>query len=204
MPNQTVRESATIGRTIEKTPSKSDRATPNILAHEERLYSLENAVEGILVVDSTQNVRIQSHFDSTDAHGANVNAIGSTIALRDSTGNINVALVPTSANHAASKSFVESLISNGLGVAQTWQNVTASRAKGVVYTNNTGRPIFVSVGVHSWPGGSLWVNGIQVDFLASVDNNRPEYLALQAIVPAGATYTIDASIQAVHFWSELR
>ncbi|QYM99291.1 phage tail protein [Pseudomonas protegens] len=33
----------------------------------------------------------------------------------------------------------------GLGDGQAWQNVTASRVSGTVYTNTTGRPIFVQV-----------------------------------------------------------
>ena len=39
----------------------------------------------------------------------------------------------------------DSLIHQGLGVNQTWQNVTGSRVQGTTYTNSTGKPIMVSI-----------------------------------------------------------
>ena len=49
-----------------------------------------------------------------------------------------------------------------IGVGQTWQDVTASRALGVTYTNTTGKPIHVIAGIFSTNVGtqSATVNGV--------------------------------------------
>ena len=56
--------------------------------------------------------------------------------------------------------------SGGLGIGQTWQNVTASRAVGTNYTNSTGNPIMVAMtGV---PGFSVLVNGSTIGYMSWV------------------------------------
>lgn len=51
------------------------------------------------------------------------------------------------------------------GVGQTWQDVLSSRSLNTVYTNTTGKTIFVAVTVISgstWNTFSAFVNGVQI------------------------------------------
>ena len=48
----------------------------------------------------------------------------------------------------------------GIGVGQTWQNVTYSRASGVSYFNNTGKPIQISITYPDTGGGTAFAGAI--------------------------------------------
>lgn len=58
---------------------------------------------------------------------------------------------PTTGTQAVNKTYADTKItlatanSYDIGVGQTWQNVTASRAFGVTYTNTTGKPIVLMI-----------------------------------------------------------
>ncbi len=54
------------------------------------------------------------------------------------------------------KSAIDSLTPDSLGVNQTWQDVSGSRAQGTSYQNSTGVPIMVAVS--SSYGGNTWFN----------------------------------------------
>lgn len=95
-----------------------------------------------------------------------------------------------------------------IGVGQTWQDVTGSRALSVTYTNSTSRPImvFVSVTVNATsPSSILSVNGVSVSIAAgsSWPTNFIMRGVLVTIVPAGATYRVDGGYSLSN-WSELR
>lgn len=98
-------------------------------------------------------------------------------------------------------------IGGGLGDGQTWQNFAASRVPGTTYTNNTGKPIAVSVTFDNvtfgWPA-SIYVNGLEIRGYYSAGTNFPA--GATAIVPAGSTYraqTMNGSGNIV-VWAELR
>lgn len=97
----------------------------------------------------------------------------------------------------------DSLIHQGIGVNQTWQDVTASRAYGVTYTNTTGKPIQFTLKPGSGTGYiSLLVNGIEVGY-ATVGSGV--LVTGTAIVPPGATYRANIiSGSTVISWPELR
>jgi len=94
-----------------------------------------------------------------------------------------------------------------IGVAQTWQDVTASRAVGVSYTNSTGRPITVSIIV-----SCSAINLLAA--LASDGITRSRYQAfangatgsVDLIIPNGSTYTLTQSGPTISIvsWMELR
>lgn len=96
----------------------------------------------------------------------------------------------------------------GLGWGQTWLDVTNSRNSGVTYTNTTGRPIMLGIGVittGTTQGVDLLVGGTKVDMLYN-NNGNPVVGVLKAIVPAGSTYRINVIGAAgfYEFWKELR
>ena len=94
-----------------------------------------------------------------------------------------------------------------LGVNQTWQDVTASRALGTIYTNTTGKPIMVSVRINTTSvasirttGGTIMAqeyNGINTSTIA---------VSLVAIVPPSSTYYAqsDSGTNTLIYWAELR
>ncbi|MGC5702356.1 tail fiber protein [Pseudomonas sp. NFXW11] len=82
----------------------------------------------------------------------------------------------------------------GLGDGQTWQNVTANRVSGTVYTNTTGRPIQVQI--------SITTGGVSA-VCAGVTVTTSAYHAA-FIVPTGATYSVILGSPVNPVWSELR
>lgn len=96
----------------------------------------------------------------------------------------------------------------GLGIAQTWQNMTTQRKKDIVYTNTTSRAIMINV------AGAI--NNSSEDMQLLIDNvltqkinigSRSGYVC--AVVPAGATYKITTSSNSQinpsgFVWMELR
>lgn len=89
-----------------------------------------------------------------------------------------------------------------LGVGQTWQDMSVSRAFNVTYTNTTGRPIWVQV---SQNNSSTYFNclvGGVVIF--SVREDSTSDMPLGFLVPAGSTYRIDSTSGNLLSWLELR
>ena len=94
-----------------------------------------------------------------------------------------------------------------LGVGQTWQDVSASRAFGTTYTNTTGRPIQVSLYVEATAANqtaSLIVDTLTIGITgASGAANNGGYGQLMATIPSGSTYSV-VSTAAARGWKELR
>ena len=90
---------------------------------------------------------------------------------------------------------------SGLGVGQTWQDVSGSRAMGTNYTNTTGKPIGVSVSFSYVGNGtsSITVDGVVVNsFTYSLGGTGA---TMSAIIPNGSVYSA-AGVKVS--WTELR
>ena len=95
-----------------------------------------------------------------------------------------------------------------IGVGQTWQDLTASRAIGTTYTNSTGKPIYVKIVCTAPQNVSIspTVDGV---VLASSSGSFTANARTSSdfIVPNGATYSITGiggSLTSITTWSELR
>lgn len=110
------------------------------------------------------------------------------------------------------------LVSNGttwasstapsLGVGQTWQDMTASRALGTNYTNNTTRPIYVSVRSNRTGGGlgiTMTIDGFVVysDYKLAPVTRSFESTAV-GIVPISSVYSVSMDGGSIAAWMELR
>ena len=91
-----------------------------------------------------------------------------------------------------------------IGVGQTWQDLTASRALATLYTNDTGKPIQISV-YNPYDAVSktltLTVDGIIIiKSNIVITGNKSTHAS--AIIPNGSTYQVDGAT--LEMWAELR
>lgn len=114
--------------------------------------------------------------------------------------NSNVAINPSNAATIAQ--------STDLGVGQIWQDVTGSRSLESVYTNNTGKPIFVSLNIRgtssSVDGVRVLVGGVIVTEQLNIAENHHSQVVF--IVPIGSTYAVQQTQATINLlrWTELR
>jgi len=97
----------------------------------------------------------------------------------------------------------DSDIHQGIGVNQTWQDVTASRAFNAIFTNTTGKPIFIAVEGANY-GVNVFVDNLKVAH-NSANGAGPNSLGVSVIVPNGSTYKATPSYNdSLVLWTELR
>mgnify|MGYP006875584567 CR=1 FL=1 len=125
-------------------------------------------------------------------------AIGQPILKSEVVNNLTSTNVDKPLSAAQGKTLNNKMI----GVGQLWRDVTESRAFGVLFTNDAGRPITVIICVKDQTGAnpfSITVGGVVIVSI----NDMPEWdSAFTFIVPAGSTYRADGNIKSK--WSELR
>ena len=115
-------------------------------------------------------------------------------------GNSSTKNTGTTANTVAAGD--DSRFSLMLGVGQSWQNVTANRFSGTVYTNNTGKPIQVFALWNDTPPTG-WGYGVgKLTFSGPYDASGLALGFLSLVVPAGDTYFM-RNTNISHWW-ELR
>lgn len=97
---------------------------------------------------------------------------------------------------------VLALRQKSIGDGQTLQDLTSSRAKGVTYTNATGRTIVIQLawGDTNTPG----VNYFSIDSLQYTMDFATSFVCISTfIIPSGSTYVLTGSTDIVK-WTELR
>lgn len=107
----------------------------------------------------------------------------------DSSGNINI----------------QTTLNQGLGVGQTWVDQSSSRTRDTVYTNNTGKPIMVTIAIPTNSGytANLYCdNQIVMEWLQQTNGN----FSLSTIIPNGSNYKLTTSYggEPFRWWRELR
>jgi hypothetical protein len=94
----------------------------------------------------------------------------------------------------------ESSPANSIGVGQTWQDMSGSRALGTTYTNNTGKPIQIAVTTSTGTATTLTVGGVAVGRYSQETGGRGTQLT--AIVPNSTSYIAEGGV--LLYWAELR
>lgn len=96
-----------------------------------------------------------------------------------------------------------------LGVDQTWQDMTSSRAFNTTYQNTTGKPIFIGVSATVANGGTMNLTvSPNSDMSALViadrasDINDP--IGVSAIIPNNIYYKVTVGTASGLYWAELR
>jgi hypothetical protein len=95
---------------------------------------------------------------------------------------------------------------SGIGIGQTWQDLTSSRVFGTTYTNNTGYPIMVAIAatVLNTATWTVMVAGLQIIQMSGSGASANADVTGTFIVPNGATYIANGSGSSLSRWSELR
>lgn len=96
-----------------------------------------------------------------------------------------------------------------IGIGQTWQDVTASRAAATTYTNSFTKPIMVSIICGSNTSTTscnarLSIDGSIVQYFNTDPDTTYLYVTLSAIIKPNSAYRIDVSNIPVSSWKELR
>ena len=96
----------------------------------------------------------------------------------------------------------------GVGIGQTWQDVTSSRAFNTDYTNSTGKPIMVSFIATTGTGDNIQVNVGGVSFGDQYTNQSNGREMSSFIVPDNTVYRINgntgSTTPVLQKWVELR
>ena len=96
-----------------------------------------------------------------------------------------------------------SSLNAGIGVNQTWTDVTSSRANNTTYTNSTGKPILISFQpTGSGSSGIYQADGNTIGGWSNNGNNSQ--FTMSFIVPNGQTYKVILSAGSIGTWWELR
>jgi hypothetical protein len=93
--------------------------------------------------------------------------------------------------------------SGGLGINQTWTNVTSSRSLFTTYTNSTSNPIFISVNCTVSGSNSAMAIIVAGNVVSSQGYGGNGFtVTASTIVPSGSTYSVNSS--SLNSWWELR
>lgn len=112
---------------------------------------------------------------------------------------ITGSLSDTAVSENAVKEYVSK--SAGLGIGQSWQDVTAQRQIGVTYTNTTGKPIQLTIVAYNWADYTIKIGDAYFSW-GGGNLGQTSKQTYYGIVPVGAEYSVTSggSFQ----WLELR
>jgi|GEM_PF-2039686 len=175
-------------------------------------------VSGCLVIQSTTWTAPGIQFRNSDGsvnsyiQGGNISGNAATASKLQNSRNISISgAVSGNAWFDGSGDINISTTSNeAIGVGQSWQDVTSSRARETTYFNSTGKPIQVLVSFPDSNNGSPRIK-VLVDNLTIINHQYDSggsYGSGQYsfIVPSGQTYRVNTPFGAVDpiLWTELR
>lgn len=131
-------------------------------------------------------------------------------ATSTTTGTVKLvnSLASTATDAALTAAQGKALNDKMLGADQTWQNVTSARVIGSTYTNNTVKPIMVSISCKDTndqsPTVSIVVGGVTILSNRYDSGNGFGSFSHSFIVPSGSSYGISCNISILFTWAELR
>ena len=128
---------------------------------------------------------------------------------------LNSAVNSTVENQAATPKAVKTaydLANKSVGIGQKWQNVKASRTTNTVYTNTTGKPIYVYIQVFNdlYPSATectlILGSGVELDAIGGGVGHSGAWKSanLSVIIPENETYKVITRDGNIKTWAELR
>ena len=162
----------------------------------------------VAYLDQTgDNFRILDDTQVVNTSGSQTGLLGDQATSTWQTGTGTIESLVSPAKVAASAT--EVVADYALGVGQTWQNLTASRAINTIYQNTTGRPIQVNISAFGAGGNATYLqvstasnmsNSIELDVM--VDNNFR--FGLNGLIPNSSYYRAYTINGGINLWNELR
>ncbi|CUI50646.1 phage tail protein [Achromobacter xylosoxidans] len=138
-------------------------------------------------------------------HPQNVTGVWTIQAFGAVTNPGSVDAAQLASDYAALNAAFQTMRGQVFGFNQTWQNVTASRSLGVIYTNTTGRPILVQVYTTSTAAAGYLFFAIDETPAGLVYyQNSAANLPGCILVPAGSTYRASTTNASLSGWREYR
>ena len=163
----------------------------------------------VAYLDQTNDkFRILDDTQVVNTSGTQTGLLGDQATATWETGTGTVESLVSPAKVAASAT--EVVADYAVGVDQTWQDLTTSRAIGTIYQNNTGRPISVQILGGSGGGGSTWFEVSTNNFSSYVTiggtKDHDGHSQMGGIIPSSHYYRmriISNSFSLIK-WAELR
>lgn len=95
--------------------------------------------------------------------------------------------------------------SQAIGIDQSWQDVQSVRVNNQTYTNNTGKPIQLSVSIRDSNSVDPIYFYINNNLVINIpDLNVSQYYLINHVIPNGNTYRLNVSNNPIVSWWELR
>jgi len=116
---------------------------------------------------------------------AAVNGNADDIATNTSAINTNAAAISSNTSAIATKADASAV----LGIGQSWQDMSASRAVGTTYTNSTGRPIYVAIS-GSAPAGTRIQLANPLSGLSRFETGSIQVFVVSGIIFDGDSYSV--------------
>jgi hypothetical protein len=172
------------------------------------LLKLYRALPSTKIDVETYNFMLQKIQDDLEtafnsySPNIQIDAYYSESPLTSAQGGTGLANPGTSGNVLTSDGNVwVSSAAGGVGVNQTWQDVTSSRVANTNYTNDTSKPIIVNIyRANSNTNGDLIVDGVTVATI-NPSSDPSSGSTISIVIPVGSVYKFT---QTFNFWVELR
>ena len=158
-----------------------------------------NGTTNITILDDT---KLSISTGTTDLTSTATPVDADEFVIADSTSSFSLKKLSFTNLKATLLTYFDTLYSRTsavFGVGQTWKNVTASRSSGVTYTNNTGKPIEVSIYISGSSQTNLTTDGSLL--ITTVPSGTVAGMHT-AVIPNNYTYRLSGGTPI--YWSELR
>ena len=109
---------------------------------------------------------------------------------------------PATATNSTQVATTEFVKNAGLGWGQTWQDVKASRQPATYYTNSSGKPIFIAIGLNVIVGNAPMA--VNIDGLLFYIVVSAYDMSFSLVIPSGSVYQVVGNIELIRTWLELR
>jgi hypothetical protein len=166
------------------------------------------AGKDIIILTGTLTASINLIFPAWAKNWTVINNATGAFTITAKTASGNGVSLSGSANYLVCDGTNVLFAAGSLGVGQTWQNFTSGgRSLNTTYTNNTGKPIQVTVVITDLAGNTfeLLVGGVRVDYFTDYGGIILN-VKVSGIVPIGSTYSahLSSGSRTIVNWSELR
>lgn len=162
----------------------------------------------VAYLDQTgDNFRILDDTQVVNTSGTQTGLLGDQATATWETGTGTTESLVSPAKVAASAT--EVVADYALGVDQTWQQLSGSRAMNTIYQNTTGRPISIAIRAFGAGGNNTYIevstaSNMSGSIVLDIDVDNNNNFGLQGIIPNNYYYRCGSGNGGFTSWAELR